>query len=232
MKKITKRLFSLTLAIVMMAGFALSSYAASTVTYDGSKHNFEPGTEYSATDLFTNFKNAMPGDKITQTIRVVNNGKDGTTTNFYLKALGVANIVNGTVLGDGDDTDGYTDKEVYQKLLKQLNLTVKLVKGDKTLFDATAEQTDGLSDWVLLGSLRKGGEVELEVTLEVPVEVGNEFQDAAGAITWAFKVEEIPDPYVPDTGDNTGVMIYTAMFGFAAMALIVLVIIKKKKSEE
>ena len=232
MKKITKRLFSLTLAVVMMAGFALSSYAAGTVTYDGSKHNFKPGTEYSATDLFENFKNAMPGDEIKQTIRVVNNGKDGTTTNFYLKALGVANIVNGTVLGDGDDTDGYTDKEVYQKLLKQLNLTVKLVKGDKTLFDATAEQTDGLSDWVLLGSLRKGGEVELEVTLEVPVEVGNEFQDAAGAISWAFKVEEIPDPYVPDTGDNTGVMMYTALFGAAAATLVVLIVLKKKKSEE
>ena len=232
MKKITKRLFSLTLAVVMMAGFALSSYAAGTVTYDGSKHNFKPGTEYSATDLFENFKNAMPGDEIKQTIRVVNNGKDGTTTKFYLKALGAANIINGTVLGDGDDTDGHTDKEVYQKLLKQLNLTVKLVKGDKTLFDATAEQTDGLSDWVLLGSLRKGGEIELEVTLKVPVEVGNEFQDAAGAITWAFKVEEIPDPYVPDTGDNTGVMMYTALFGTAAAALVVLIVLKKKKSEE
>ena len=68
--------------------------------------------------------------------------------------------------------------------------------------------------------------------LEVPIEMGNEFQDVAGALDWAFKIEEIPDPAVPDTGDNTNVMLYGGMFGVAAMALIVLIVLKKKTKEE
>ena len=236
MKKTTKRLFSLVLAMVMMAGFAITSSAAGVVTYEGKSGEeefvFTPGTEYDATDLFTDFKNLMPGDTITQKIRLVNDGKDGTTTKFYLKALGPKDIADGTVLGNGNDDDGFTDKEVYQKLLSQLNLTVKLVKGDKTLFDAAADQTDGLSDWVLLGSLRKGGEIDLEVTVEVPSEMGNEFQDVAGVLEWRFKIEEIPDPEIPDTGDNTGTLMYAAIFGGAVMALIIVIILKKKAKEE
>ena len=230
MKKTTKRLFSLVLAMVMMTGFALSSSAAGLVTYEGEaeKFIFTPGTEYSPTDLFTDFKNLMPGDSISQTVRVVNNGKAGYTTKIYLKALGPTDVANGTILGNGNDTDGMTDKPVYQKLLSQLNLKVVKVDGDEKLFDATAEKTDGLTDWVLLGSLRKGGEVDLTVSLEVPVEMGNEFQDVAGALDWAFKIEEIPDPSVPDTGDNTNVMLYGGMFGAAVVMLAVVIILKKK----
>ena len=48
-------------------------------------------------------------------------------------------------------------------------------------------------------------------------------------IQWIFKIEEIPDPpYVPDTSDNTGVMLYAGMFGVAAISLIVLFVFKKK----
>ncbi|MBR4036527.1 MAG: LPXTG cell wall anchor domain-containing protein [Oscillospiraceae bacterium] len=240
MKNITKRLFSLVLATVMMAGFALTSSAAGIVTYEGDAQEFifAPGTEYSLTDLFTDFKNVMPGDTISQTVRLVNNGKGGTTTRFYMKALGPAAaddkdlVYNEDKLGNGNEGDGYTDKPLNNEVLKQLNLTVKLVKGDKTLFDAPADQTAGLTDWVHLGDLRKGGEIDLEVTLEVPIEMGNEFQDVAGALDWAFKIEEIPDPAVPDTGDNTNVMLYGGMFGVAAMALIVLIVLKKKTKEE
>ena len=39
-------------------------------------------------------------------------------------------------------------------------------------------------------------------------------------------------PYVPDTSDNTGVMLYAGMFGVAAISLIVLFVFKRKKSEE
>ena len=271
MKNTTKRLFSLVLTVVMMMGLALSSSAAGIVTYEGKsgeeKFVLAPGTEYSVSDLFTDFKNLMPGDKIDQTIRLVNNGKDGTTTKFYLKALGPASaenpdllISNGqeavlpeepmpsaddvaegaVILGNGDDTDGNPDRvldsSVQKNLLNQLKMTVEIVKanGNETIFEAPADQTAGLSDWVLLGSLRKGGEIDLEVTIEVPAEMGNEFRDLAGALEWAVKIEEIPDPtpVVPDTGDNTGAMMYAAMFGVAAMALIVIIILKKRKTEE
>lgn len=244
MKKTTKRLFSLVLTVVMMMGLALSSSAAGIVTYEGKsgeeKFIFAPGTEYSVSDLFTDFKNLMPGDTISQTVRLVNDGKGGTTTRFYMKALGPASADNedlrfsGDKLGNGKDNDGYTDKVYDTALLDQLKMTVEIVKtnGNETIFEAPADQTAGLSDWVLLGSLRKGGEIDLEVTIEVPAEMGNEFRDLAGALEWAVKIEEIPDPSVPDTGDNTGAMMYAAMFGVAAMALIVIIILKKRKTEE
>ena len=247
MKNIFKRLFSLTLAVVMMAGFTLTASAAGKVIYEGEaeKFIFEPGTEYSATDLFGDFKNVMPGDKITQKISVVNNGKRKHTTKIYMKALGPTDENNSDLrysdeegnLGDGNDNDGSTDKALYQPLLNQLELTVVAVDGNTKLFEAAANETDGLSDWVLLGSLRKGGEVELEVTLEVPAELGNEFQDMAGAIDWAFKVEEIKDknkkpPVIPNTGDISNIMLYAGMFGLAALALMILIILKRKAKEE
>ena len=245
MKNIFKRLFSLALAVVMMAGFALTASAAGKVTYEGKAEEFifKPGTEYSFTDLFENFKDVMPGDKITQKIRVVNKGKGKHTTKIYMKALGPTDE-NGSDLrysdaegnlGNGKDNDGYTDKALYQPLLNQLELTVVAVEGNTKLFEAAANEKDGLSDWVLLGSLRKGGEVELEVTLEVPIELGNEFKDVAGALDWAFKVEEIKDkkpPVIPNTGDISNIMLYAGIFGLAALALMILIILKRKAKEE
>ena len=244
MKNIFKRLFSLSLAVVMMAGFTLTASAAG-ITYEGGAEEFifEPGTEYSATDLFENFKDVMPGDKITQKISVVNKGKSNHTTKIYMKALGPTDENNSDLrysdaegnLGNGNDNDGYTDKVLYQPLLNQLELTVVAVEGNTKLFEAAANETDGLSDWVLLGSLRNGGEVELEVTLEVPIELGNEFKDMAGAIDWAFMIEEIEDEkpvIIPDTGDISNIMLYAGMLGISALALMILIILKRKAKEE
>lgn len=240
MKNISKRLFTLVLAMVMMAGFALSSSAAGIVTYESKEFDFAPGTEYSVSDLFTDFKNLMPGDSITQIVRLVNNGKSKTTTKFYLKATGPAaetdedlkfNGANGN-LGDADDTDGYPEKVFDNSLLSQLKMTVKVVKNNKTIFDAPANETATLSDWVYLGSLRKGGEIDLEVTVEVPAEMGNEFRDLAGAINWSVKIEEIPDTEVPNTGDTSGTMMYTLLLGGAALMLIVVLLLKKRTDEK
>lgn len=41
-----------------------------------------------------------------------------------------------------------------------------------------------------------------------------------------------PPPEVPDTGDNTGLMTYAAIFGAAMLALAVIILIKRKKREE
>lgn len=235
MKKMTKRLFSLAMAVVMMFSFSVTSLAAGKVTYeDGAKEFiFEPGSEYSPTDLFTDFKNVMPGDKISQRITVVNHGRGNAITKIYMKALGPTPVADGTILGNGNDADGYTDKPVYQALLNQLKLTVTVVAGDIRLFDATANETDGLTDWVQIGNLHYGGEVELEVTLEVPSTMGNEFQDVAAALDWVFKVEEVTLPDGPvDTGDTSNTALYAGIFGTSAAVLIFLIIYKKKSEEK
>ena len=222
MKKATKRLFSLVLASVMMFGFAISGFAAGQVTYTSKDKSFTlaPGTEYSDTDLFDEMKDMMPGDKIDQTVRFVYNGKSGVTAKVYLKAVIPA-----------DETGELVDKELYQHLLSMITLKVEGEKG--VLYEGPANDPGKLGEFVHIASLRKGDETDLTVTAKLSLEADNEFRDKAAKIQWIFKIEEIPDPpHVPDTSDNTGVMLYAGMFGVAAISLIVLFVFKRKKSEE
>ena len=123
--------------------------------------------------------------------------------------------------------------------LSRLHLTVAKDYGlGDYMFDANADQTAQLTDWVLLGTLYSGGEVDLQVTLQVPKELGNEYQDAVGAIDWTFKVEEFPvepsDPVTPETADPAQLWLLYAGFGISAVALLVLLPLycKRRKNQE
>jgi len=184
MSKMIKKAAILLLAVVIILGTSITAFAAGgTVTYDGDADKFvyTVDSEYSPTDLFTGFKNIMPGDKITERIVL----KNVTTENYkiavYMRALGAT--------------------EDSEKFLSQLNLTVKQ-ENSSTLFEAPADQTAQLTDWVYLGTIGYKGEIPLDVTLEVPITMGNEFQNAIGILKWAFKVEEIPTQTTDITEDD------------------------------
>ena len=66
MKKTIRLISSLVLALVLVCGTTAISFAAdatSHVTYKGKAEQFifQPGSKYSPTDLFTDFKGVMPG---------------------------------------------------------------------------------------------------------------------------------------------------------------------------
>ena len=219
MKKLISAILLLTLLCAMSVGVFADS---SSVTYDGSarKFIFAPGSEYSPTDLFSAFKNVMPGDSITQRITVRNHPDHDVKVKIYLRALGAV--------------------EGSEDLLSQLHMTVAKSE-DNTMaymFDATADQTDGLSDWVLLGTLYSGGEVNLELTLDVPITMDDEFQGAAGYLQWQFMVEELPidpdDPRPPKTGDDSHIGLYIGLAAGSAVLLVILIILmgRKKKNED
>ena len=115
-------------------------------------------------------------------------------------------------------------------------LTVKQ-NGDSILFAAPADETAQLTDWVCLGTLYSGGEVNLDVILTVPVELDNEFQNRVGWLDWEFKVEEYmispDDPEPPGTGDDTKLELWVVMMaGSLVLLLFILFLLWRKRDKE
>lgn len=219
MKLSIRMICALLTATVLMTCFT-SAVCASTVTFDGGsdKFIFSPGSDKSPTDLFTEFKNVMPGDKLIQPITVKNDADDDVKVKIYMRSLGA--------------------DEASMELLSQLRLS--LAKADENemayMFDTATDGWNASSEWILLGTLYSGGEVNLEVKLEVPIELDNSFKNSIGTIDWQFKAEELPaepdDPQPPDTGDSNDVSLYVWVMAASAVVLIVLVvlILRRKKS--
>ena len=64
-----KKVFCLLVSLIIAFSVVLPTSAADgSVIYDGDAGDFIflPGSDYSPTDLFPNFKGVMPGDSITQ----------------------------------------------------------------------------------------------------------------------------------------------------------------------
>ena len=211
MKKYAK-LFSLLLVLLLMMNLSISAFADGSISYDGNakKFIFAPGTSHSPTNLFDNFQNMMPGDVCTEQILIKNDKSNNVKIKVYIRSLGAQ-----------EDTDAF---------LSQLNLTVQQNE-DSILFDSPADQTAQLKDWVYLGTVYSGGEIILDVTLEVPITMGNEFQNNTGYIDWEFKIEELSvestDPQPPQTGDTFN--LYVNMLIISLVGLTVLLVICKQK---
>ncbi len=220
MKKIISMLISLLVVTAMTCGLSISAYAAGTVTYsaDSSKFIFEPGSSHSPTDLFTEYKGLMPGDSVRQDITVKNDSSYGVKVKLYVRSHGAHE----------DSVD----------FLSKLHLTVAKSENNEMayMFDAAADQTGGMTDWVYLGTLYSGGEVNLILNLDIPIELGNEYQDAIGYIDWEFKAEELPidsdDPEPPPTGDNSNLYFYAMLASLSGLVLMFLSVFKRRKNQE
>ena len=216
MSKLIKLMICLSL-IVMTTALTTNRISAQdgNVTYDGNAKDFifAPGSEYSPTDLFADFKDLMPGDSVSQKITIDNDISKEVKIKIYMRSLGA--------------------DQQSQEFLSQLSLTV-VQDGKTNLFDAPASETAQLTDWVYLGTLYSGGKIDLDVTVSVPITLGNDFQDAVGKLTWEFMVEELPvettDPR--PTGDNSNIYIAMTVMSVSAAALSVVLALKKKKEQE
>ena len=215
-----KKIINLLIIFIISISFALPVYAADgKVTYNGNAGNFvfEPGSEHSLSDLFSNFKDVMPGDSLMQKITVKNNADNKVKVKIYMRSLGA--------------------HEDSVEFLSQLGLKVQKSEENEMayMFDAAANETAGLSDWVCLGTLYSGGEVNLDVTLEVPAELSNEFQNKIGYLDWEFMIEELAidesDPKPPHTGDNSNIRLWSIVMACSLSMLIILLVCRKKNKE-
>ena len=213
MKKICISLFCI---LLVAMNLCVPAFAAGSVTYDGdaNKFIFAPGTKDSPSSLFENFQNVMPGDTITEQILIKNDTSNKVKIKVYMRSLGAQ-----------EDTDDF---------LSQMNLTVKQ-KGESVLFAAPADETAQLTDWVYIGTVYSGGEITLDLSLEVPITMGNDYQDQVGYIDWEFKIEELPispsDPDAPKTGDTSNIFLYVVLMVSSLAALIVLLATKRRKQD-
>ncbi len=205
------------LALVLSFAWVFPGVAAeSNVLYDGDaeKFIFLPGSEESPTDLFSAFKDVMPGDRIVQQITVKNDTKHNKKVKIYLRSLGAVE-----------------DAEFLSKL--KLQVKKSATNEMDFMFDASADQTAQLTDWVYLGTLYSGGRVNLDVILEVPVELDNRYSSRLGTLDWEFKVEgfeiEPTDPEPDNPGTDARAILPWCAGGLLALSGVLWISLRRKQ---
>ncbi len=204
-----KKKLSFVLTLLMLLG-CVTAQAVSLVRYEGGaeKFVFLPGTAFSESDLFENFKMVMPGDVLTQRITVRNSSDK--QMRIYLRAEPV--------------------DEKYQEFLSRMNLQVSTKDGQ--IFDAAVSETGQLTENTLLGTFKRNGSTDLVLTLTVPFDLSNEFMCTMGIVPWTFMVEEVIEvPDTPHTGDDfdLSTWLLAAAMILAAIAYV-LIQMKRQKA--
>lgn len=206
-----KKTVTFILAIIFIFALAMPvSAAGGNITYSGNAGEFifQPGSKYSPTDLFTDFKDVVPGDTITQTITIKNNATKNVR--ISMRSLGA--------------------HEESVDFLKELKLYVE--KPENTpLFEAAADQTAQLTEWTQLGIFAPGAEMDLVVGLQVPTSVDNTYKNQIGYLDWEFVVEETDDGPNPQTGDAANYLPWVIMAG-CAVAVILVILVKRRRDDE
>ena len=185
MKKSCKAILSLFLVLLLAVSLASAAAAAApSITFRGFSGGFDfrPGSEYTLTDLFDNFKNVMPGDSLTETITFTNSASDCDFVNLYLRFEPHDETANPLTYDekfenedgkDQADVSGQRDETVATMADFLSRLTMRIYNGTQLIFVSSPDQAGGLRDNRLLGTLRSGEKAALRVELDVPIDLGN-----------------------------------------------------------
>ena len=186
MKKSCKAVFSLVLMLLIVISLSSTAYAAApSITFKGftSGFDFQPGSEYTETDLFNSFKNVMPGDTVTETITFTNSASDCDFVNLYMRAEAHDETANPL-------SPKVAEKETIAAMTEFLSkLSMKVWNGTELIYDAAPNELGGLGSNKFLGTFRSGETATLKVELSVPIDLDNKFADRIGEVDWIFHVE-------------------------------------------
>ena len=225
MKKSCKVLFLLVLAVACLVSSALAADAS--IVYQGGSDGFgfQPGSDYTETDLFDNFKGVMPGDVLTQNISFTNSSANRANVRLYMRAVAhdeTANPLSPKVAEAGETVASMTD------FLAQLSM--KVWNGSKLIYEASPDELDGLRENVLLGSFRSGETAALRVELTVPTTLGDDYADRVGEVDWVFHVEEYSDGGLIQTGQLRWPVWVLGGVGLALVVCGGVLLARKKRS--
>lgn len=183
----------------MLLGLSLAAFAADvSVTFEGDKLIvFAPGSFYSDTDLFNSFKGVMPGDTLSEVIKVENKVSEFDYVKVYMRAIPkdeTGNPISDKVLSElKADTRRRSDSELVYMYDFLTTLSLKVVQGSTVISEAPADQAGGLIDNVYLGTLFQDEELVLDVELKVPLDLDNAYANRIGEVDWVFVFEGYDD---------------------------------------
>lgn len=141
----------------------------------------DSGNSVEKEDLFTNFKEVMPGDVLTQTITVTNRSKDSDYISLY---LAVESRVLDQETVNKNSSEYEKRAEEFAKFMNTLNLEVK--HQNTVVYNKAPHLSQEL---IKLGDFYPGQTSEITAQLTIPAELGNEFSEYYGEVDWVFVAE-------------------------------------------
>ena len=221
MKRVFKFASSLLLITALLCSLGVVAFADSTITYNGSQQGFEIELD---DDLFDSFKGVMPGDTLTETITIRNKYTAADNVLIYLRAVPHTEE-------EGPHVDEVAENEDYASMMDFLaQLTLKVEQDGGVISEDAADKPAGLAESQLIAQFRGKGSSEIQVTLQVPIDMGNEYAQRWGEIDWQFYAVEKEDPPTPSTGDNSKLMLFASLFCLSlAMSFVLISELNKSK---
>jgi hypothetical protein len=201
MKRISKRLAAVVLCAAML--LSVTVFAATTLQGDKPAIVFDAKTQTFTIngmkvtsaepypDLFPDMKNLMPGDSVTQEIRVQVKNAGSNTVKLYLKAESQNDDDNDndyeTLIGTEDSKTGVTLSVKFEgtDYAEKLTYTGSITK----LTESAADSDEGVYLGAFTGS---DSEKDIDVTLAIPIDAGNKLQDLKAQLGWVVVAEIIP----------------------------------------
>ena len=186
------------LVVVSMSGMTALAADAVDVTGNGTYAN---GTHvevgYADKDLFSNMKDLMPGDTVSNTVNLQNQSSRGVS--IYMKAYPDFTRADetGKKAVRADSQASPEDKTFKEDILNKTEMTLTL--GGKVIYQGSADGVFPMAGYealtagnygIKLGYFEPGKKEELVITLVLPGEsLDNAYTDRFDAVDWVFCVE-------------------------------------------
>lgn len=180
MKKIRKIIIAFISTLCLMS--SIPSYATANTSEKTLSLDYTDAKELvtSTDDLFSNIGTFMPGDVISDTLKIEN--KNSNSIELFFKSVPIFQ-------------EEYELKEDYE-LLNRINLKIEL--NNKNIYDGSLTGTE-LKNIISLGKFKSKESGEFKFTLTVPTDLKNEFNMTRTKVKWYFALNEDKIPSTPNS---------------------------------